>query len=1227
MRRIRKIAAAVLIAAMLAGNVPVETVYAVEEGYTDELDGNQEAQEIDQDNMQSNETGNTDNELENSSSGTENENTETSTDDNNSASEKEETESDSTENEIDISEDTVTVEENTENESVEKEETGDVSTGIINFAYIESPYLSTPGTQRIVLFFDQVISGAEKVTLTVEHESGSQEEWAVSDQKDGLYLFEKSFTGAAYTGTYHTVSLNLYTQEEETTINLSDLGIEAEFGVNETYDGYEKLQPLEGEQETEELETSVVTIDENGVAQAQESIADALNVVSAQTTGVSAYSRSASNASTSRSGNIVVALDPGHDSRSTGASANGLREEVLTLKIANYCREELEKYSGVEVYMTRTGADCPFQMSGAGCIEHRVNAAAAAGAQIYVSFHLNSSTSSSAKGAEVIIPNKSWRPELSDEGSELARAILDELVKVGLTERSTSIYSKDSTDGGTYSDGSISDYYSVQRNCKLNNIPGIIIEHAFLTNSGDVNNFLNSEAGLKKLGVADATGIAQYLGLSKGEWVYEDGGWKYKVEGSFITNSFKDIGGKTYYFDETGIMQQGWQTIDGKEYYFLYSDPGVMAIGWQIIGGEQYYFLYSDPGVMVTGWETIGGKRYYFNETGIMQQGWQIIDGKQYYFLYSDPGVMVQGWQTIGGKQYYFLYSDPGVMVIGFETIGGQVYYFNSDGILQTGWQTINSKEYYFNETGIMQQGWQTIDGDRYYFLISNPGVMVTGFETIGGEKYYFNEEGVMQTGWQIIDGKRYYFLLSDPGVMVTGWETIGGIEYYFDENGVCQDNPLNYKGWQIIDGKTYYYDENGVMVTGWQTIDGKKYYFLISDPGVMVTGFETIGGKKYYFNEKGVMQTGWQTIDGKKYYFLISDPGVMVTGWETIGGIEYYFDENGVCQDNSSDYKGWQTINGKTYYYDENGVMVTGWQTIDGKKYYFLISDPGVMVTGFETIGGKKYYFSEEGVMQQGWQTIDGKKYYFLISDPGVMVTGFETIGGKKYYFSEEGVMQQGWQIIGGEQYYFLISDPGVMVTGWETIGGVPCYFGSDGVLIKKMDGDKELIEGETVKTSEQMAQLFENKNVNYPIELASKGAENIKEFCEILVDEANKENIRGEVLFAQVMLETGWLQFGGQVKVTQCNFGGIGAVDGGATGATFPDVRTGLRAQVQHLKAYANEETLNSEIVDPRFYLVTRGSAPYVEWLGIPSNPNHVGWASDEYYGYKIINIMEQI
>ena len=89
---------------------------------------------------------------------------------------------------------------------------------------------------------------------------------------------------------------------------------------------------------------------------------------------------------------------------------------------------------------------------------------------------------------------------------------------------------------------------------------------------------------------------------------------------------------------------------------------------------------------------------------------------------------------------------------------------------------------------------------------------------------------------------------------------------------------------------------------------------------------------------------------------------------------------------------------------------------------------------------------------------------------------------------------------------------------------------------------------------------------------------------------EEANKEGISVEVAFAQAMHETGWLQFGGSVKIEQFNFAGLGATDGGGKSADFSvygeeGVRMGIRAQIQHLKAYATADPLNKKCVDDRY------------------------------------------
>ena len=104
--------------------------------------------------------------------------------------------------------------------------------------------------------------------------------------------------------------------------------------------------------------------------------------------------------------------------------------------------------------------------------------------------------------------------------------------------------------------------------------------------------------------------------------------------------------------------------------------------------------------------------------------------------------------------------------------------------------------------------------------------------------------------------------------------------------------------------------------------------------------------------------------------------------------------------------------------------------------------------------------------------------------------------------------------------------------------------------------------------------------------------------------------------------MLETGFLKFGGDVKKEQYNFAGIGATGGSVPGHSFSTIREGIRAQVQHLKAYASKEPLNQAVVDPRFNYVERGTAIYVEWLGQKENPEGKGWASSVNYGYNIVD-----
>lgn len=132
---------------------------------------------------------------------------------------------------------------------------------------------------------------------------------------------------------------------------------------------------------------------------------------------------------------------------------------------------------------------------------------------------------------------------------------------------------------------------------------------------------------------------------------------------------------------------------------------------------------------------------------------------------------------------------------------------------------------------------------------------------------------------------------------------------------------------------------------------------------------------------------------------------------------------------------------------------------------------------------------------------------------------------------------------------------------------------------------------------------------------------------YVQIYLEEGASENIRGDIAFAQSVVETGHWKFGGDVSADQNNFAGIGATGNGAPGNSFPTPREGIRAQIQHLKAYANTAPLSGNCVDPRFAYVQRGCAPYVEWLGIPDNPSGKGWAGGKDYGKMILGVLGEV
>lgn len=132
--------------------------------------------------------------------------------------------------------------------------------------------------------------------------------------------------------------------------------------------------------------------------------------------------------------------------------------------------------------------------------------------------------------------------------------------------------------------------------------------------------------------------------------------------------------------------------------------------------------------------------------------------------------------------------------------------------------------------------------------------------------------------------------------------------------------------------------------------------------------------------------------------------------------------------------------------------------------------------------------------------------------------------------------------------------------------------------------------------------------------------GRERANRMGRLYLQEAAREGVNPELAFVQMCLETGYLRYGGQVSPEQNNFCGLGALDSGEAGAVFSSERAGVRAHIQHLKAYASTEPLQASPLDPRHHLVPRGSAATAEDLA-------GSWATDPEYGKKLERLLRRL
>lgn len=158
---------------------------------------------------------------------------------------------------------------------------------------------------------------------------------------------------------------------------------------------------------------------------------------------------------------------------------------------------------------------------------------------------------------------------------------------------------------------------------------------------------------------------------------------------------------------------------------------------------------------------------------------------------------------------------------------------------------------------------------------------------------------------------------------------------------------------------------------------------------------------------------------------------------------------------------------------------------------------------------------------------------------------------------------------------------------------------------------GQVSHIMGKGITSDLQMLMFLKSNN--------ESATEPYKDLPRFYREEAAIEGVNHDVAFCQMCLETSYLRFPGSLQPENNNFGGIGAING-VSEISFNDPRIGVRAQVQHLKAYASTEPLVQEIVDPRFRFVRRGIAPLISQLS-------GRWDADPNYGDKVVAILRRL
>ena len=1147
---------------------------------------------------------------------------------------------------------------------------------LLNYLVVDKPSITTTDTQNILVGLGDGNVVFDNAVLYYENEENGTEysSYAKSiDSESALFeiLIDKSYTPGKYiiTAVEYTAGGTLHT------IYLQDAGVNASFGVDDIIeteaDAYIE-EDIEGV--VDETISDAVIVSDDGAVTVQE-LESA--VLSASDGAVMAKYKN----------EIVIVLDPGHGTPdgATGATYewNGVKyiEKEINLKIAQYCKEELEKYNGVKVYMTRTTNDNGLYLSvpEGEMVSPLIKFAADRDADIFVSIHNNAADVATANGSEVYYPNANYNPEMSKNAEELSKKILDKLSECGLTNRGAKIRD-DSGNVQYYPDGSLGDYYGVIRQSKLCGIPGIIIEHAYMSNQSDAENFLGSDESLKKLGQADAAALAEYFGLTE-EIEYEedaatimavqnnpDGSYTVVVSGvnaahnvaiqvtskrtgqvknyetirgqdgnwyaRFDINDFQAFG--SYLFEAYVIRKNGTRYKVGQtEIEAVCADKGEITIKNADNSKGTFDVTISDiespngiSKVQVLAWSDSDMNDKYLYDAKKQADGTYSVqvnlkNHKNHYGSYTVQAFVTdtKGIRVNTDTKYQSM-NLPTPKVSAFDPGDQNTYILIAENI-PLSYDVKNVKFGVWNQ-GLSDLKWYEGGLDSYGRWLA-----LMPISDYGKSGWYYTDAYVTLADGQFIKIGSSSFKVSAPtattiyvtnenksngtfDIVVSGINTASGVSSV--RIPVWSEQDLSDLYWYNAERQS-----DGTYVAH-ANIKNHKYNYGVYAMQAYIkakNGVEAIAASKCYDFASPTPKVSTFKCDNEFNYILIAEDipkGDLVTGvkfgvWnQGLSDLKWY-------QAGKDEFGRWLAVVGVseyaksgTYYGDAYVTLKDG-STVKLGGTSFKVSAPTVnkmYIDNADNIGGT-FDVKIEGVNSASgiesirvpvWSAAD-------LSDIHWYDAKKESNG--NYVVHVDISNHQNNYATYAVQVYIKAKN------GVENIAASKCY------TFKQPEEKLYKIMGSNGTSVEQMVKYY-NSCATYPEFYATTDAPTIEDFCKIYIEECNAEGVKAEVAFCQAMKETGFLRFGGAVDISQFNFAGIGATDDGGTPATFTSVRAGIRAQVQHLKAYASDKPLVNECVDPRFELVTRETAPYVEWLGIQENPYGKGWASAKEYGYSL-------